>query len=243
VAIVTGAAQGLGASIADALEAEGALVARTDVTGTDVRLDVRERSSIEDAVELVSRTVGLPSVLINNAGLNRIGPSEELDEAVFLEVLDVNLTGALRCCQVAGRRMLTAGRGSIVNVASIYAELGAPGRAAYCASKAGLVGLTRVLAVEWASRGVRVNAVEPGFVRTPMIDNAIAQGLLAEQGVRDRTPLDRLAGPAEVARTVAFLASQDAAYVTGQTVVVDGGYLAYGAPAPASRIPDSTYSP
>ena len=118
-----------------------------------------------------------------------------------------------------------------------------PGRAAYCASKAGLVGLTRVLAVEWAPRGVRVNAVEPGYVRTPMIENAIAQGLLAEQDLRDRTPLDRLAEPDEVARAVVFLASKDAAYVTGQTLVVDGGYLAYGAPAPASAIPITTYSP
>jgi NAD(P)-dependent dehydrogenase (short-subunit alcohol dehydrogenase family) len=139
--------------------------------------------------------------------------------------------------------MLAQGRGSIVNVASINAEVGMPGRAAYCASKAGLVGLTRVLAVEWASRGVRVNAVEPGYVRTPMVENAIAQGLLAEQAMRDRTPLDRLAEPGEVARAVAFLASKDAAYVTGQALVIDGGYLAYGAPAPASQIPATTYSP
>jgi NAD(P)-dependent dehydrogenase (short-subunit alcohol dehydrogenase family) len=185
----------------------------------------------------------LPTVLVNNAGLNRIGPSEDLEEALFQEVVDVNLTGALRCCQVAGRRMLTEGRGSIVNIGSINAEVGMPGRAAYCASKAGLIGLTRVLAVEWASRGVRVNAVEPGYVRTPMVENAIAQGLLSEQAMRDRTPLDRLAEPGEIARTVVFLASKDAAYITGQTLAVDGGYLAYGAPGPASEIPTSTYSP
>jgi NAD(P)-dependent dehydrogenase (short-subunit alcohol dehydrogenase family) len=243
VAIVTGAGQGLGAAIADALEREGALVARTDIEGADVELDVRDRRSVEQAVVAVATTLGEPSVLINNAGLNRIGPSEELEEALFQEVVDVNLTGTLRCCQVAGKRMLARGRGSIVNVASINAEVGMPGRAAYCASKAGLVGLTRVLAVEWAPRGVRVNAVEPGYVRTPMIENAIAQGLLAEQDLRDRTPLDRLAEPGEVARAVVFLASKDAAYVTGQTLVVDGGYLAYGAPAPASAIPITTYSP
>ena len=155
VAIVTGAAQGLGAAIAAALEAEGALVARTDVEGATIELDVRDRGSVERAVAEVAQTFGEPSVLVNNAGLNRIAPSEELEEALFQEVVDVNLTGALRCCQVAGRRMLAQGRGSIVNVASINAEVGMPGRAAYCASKAGLVGLTRVLAVEWASRGVR----------------------------------------------------------------------------------------
>jgi NAD(P)-dependent dehydrogenase (short-subunit alcohol dehydrogenase family) len=243
VALVTGAARGLGAAIADALEAEGARVARTDLAGTDVRLDVRDRASIEAAAELVSRTLGVPSVLVNNAGINRIGPSETLAEEVWADVVDTNLTGALRCCQILGRRMLEAGRGSIVNVASISALVGMPGRAPYCASKAGLVGLTRVLAVEWAARGVRVNAVCPGYVRTPMVANALDQGLLAEQPLRDRTPADRLAEPAEIARAVVFLASSDASYVTGQTLVADGGYTAYGAPQPASAIPSTSYAP
>lgn len=243
VAIVTGAAQGLGAGIADALEREGARVARTDVAGADVELDVRDRGSVERAVAEVASSLGEPTVLVNNAGVNRIGPSETLPEELWQEVVDVNLSGVFRCCQVVGARMLPAGRGSIVNVASISAELGMPGRTAYCATKAGVAGLTRALGVEWAARGVRVNAVAPGYVRTPMLENAIASGLLAEQDMLARIPAGRLASPEDVARAVIFLASADAAYLTGQTIAVDGGYLAYGAPAPASSIPSTTYRP
>jgi NAD(P)-dependent dehydrogenase (short-subunit alcohol dehydrogenase family) len=242
VAVVTGASQGLGASIADALEAAGAVVARTDVEGADHVLDVRHRASIEAAVAAISSSVGVPSVLVNNAGINNVAPSEALEEETWSEVLDTNLTGALRCCQVVGRRMLEARRGSIVNVASITALVGMPGRAAYCASKAGLVGLTRALAVEWARRGVRVNAVCPGYTRTKLVEKAVEAGLLSEQTLRDRTPCDRIAEPAEIAQAVVFLASGDASYVTGQTLVVDGGYLAYGAPAPASAIPSEAFA-
>jgi NAD(P)-dependent dehydrogenase (short-subunit alcohol dehydrogenase family) len=243
VAIVTGASTGLGAAVADALEAAGAAVARTDVEGADYVLNVRDRASIEAAVAAASSGLGAPSVLVNNAGINRVGPSEALEEDVWADVLDTNLTGALRCSQIVGRRMLEAGRGSIVNIASITALVGMPGRAAYCASKAGLVGLTKALAVEWAGRGVRVNSVCPGYTRTRLVESALEEGLLSEQAVRDRTPLDRIAVPAEIAQAVVFLASSDASYVTGQTLVVDGGYLAYGAPAPASSIPSTAFAP
>ena len=246
VAVVTGAAQGLGAAIADALEAEGARVARTDLsrgTGTGVayELDVTDRGSVDRALAEIAERLGEPTILVSNAGINRIGPSETLPEERWQEVVDINLTGAFRCAQAAGVRMLAAGRGSIVSVASISAFVGMPGRAAYCATKAGVVALTRVLAVEWAARGVRVNAVAPGYVGTPMIEQALEAGLLAADELADRTPFGRVASPAEIADAVVFLASPAARYVTGQTLVVDGGYLAYGAPGPATAVPTASF--
>jgi NAD(P)-dependent dehydrogenase (short-subunit alcohol dehydrogenase family) len=246
VAVVTGAAQGLGAAIADALEAEGARVARTDLsrgagTGVAYELDVTDRGSVERALAEIAESLGEPTILVSNAGINRIGPSETLPEERWQEVVDINLTGAFRCAQAAGVRMLAAGRGSIVNVASISAFVGMPGRAAYCATKAGVVALTRVLAVEWAARGVRVNAVAPGYVGTPMVEQALEAGLLEADELADRTPFGRVASPAEIADTVVFLASPAARYVTGQTLVVDGGYLAYGAPGPATTVPTASF--
>ena len=243
VAVVTGAGQGLGAAIADALEAAGARVARTDVEGADFELDVTDRASVERAVTEVAQKLGEPTILVNNAGLGRFGPSEALPEEHWQLVIDVDLTGVFRCSQVVGARMLAAGRGAIVNVASIAAQTGFPGRAAYCAAKAGVVALTRTLGSEWASRGVRVNAVAPGYVRTALVEHALEAGFLSEEGVRWRTPAGRLADPAEIAKAVVFLASPDASYITGETLFVDGGYNAYGAPAPAStRIEPITYT-
>jgi len=243
VAVVTGAAQGLGAAIADALEAAGARVARTDVQGTEIELDVTDRVSVERAVDEVVRSLGEPTILVNNAGLSRFGPSEQLAEEHWQLVIDVDLTGVFRCSQVVGARMLAAGRGAIVNVASIAAQTGFPGRVAYCAAKAGVVALTRTLGSEWATRGVRVNAVAPGYVRTALVEHALEAGFLSEEGVRWRTPADRLADPVEIAKAVVFLASPDASYITGETLFVDGGYNAYGAAAPAStRIEPITYT-
>jgi NAD(P)-dependent dehydrogenase (short-subunit alcohol dehydrogenase family) len=118
-----------------------------------------------------------------------------------------------------------------------------PGRVAYCTTKAGVLGLTRALATEWADRGVRVNAIAPGYVQTPMVANAIRDGLLDEQRLLERIPIGRLAQPEDVAGVAVFLASPAAAYVTGWTIAVDGGFLAYGAPAPLSAAPKRDYSP
>ena len=177
-------------------------------------------------------------MLVNSAGVNRIGPAESFTDEDWEYVLDVNLTGTYRCCRAFGARMLAAGRGSIVNVASIIGpELAMPGRAPYAASKAGIVGLTRVLGIEWAGRGVRVNAVIPGPVRTPMVAQAIADGVLVESEIDDHTPAGRLAEPEDVAGAVVLLCSPQSGFVTAQTLVVDGGYSMYGAAHPASRLP------
>jgi NAD(P)-dependent dehydrogenase (short-subunit alcohol dehydrogenase family) len=250
VAVVVGGSQGIGEAIARALAEAGASVA---VTSRDahvakrlatengpahigVALDVRLSESVEAAATAVAERLGEVTILVNNAGVNRIGSAETMTDEDWALVLDVNLTGVFRCCRAFGVRMLAAGRGSIVNIASITGPLvGMPGRAPYASSKGGVVGLTRTLAVEWASRGVRVNAVLPGPVRTPMVIDAIEEGILDEREIIDRTPAGRLALPEDVAGAVVLLCSPGAGFVTGQTVTVDGGYSAFGAAHPASR--------
>ncbi len=252
VAAVTGARHGIGEAIARALAEAGARVAVThhDPSVAEAlavaigpehagfALDVRSTASVDAAAAAVARRLGEPTVLVNSAGINRIGPAETFPDGDWNEVLDVNLTGLFRCCRAFGSRMLASGRGCIVNIASIIGpQVAMPGRAPYAASKAAIVGLTRVLGVEWAGRGVRVNAVLPGPVRTPMVERAIEDGFILEQEVIDRTPAGRFATPEDVARAVVLLCSADAGFVTGQTLVVDGGYTAYGAAHPATRLP------
>lgn len=257
LALVTGAGQGIGEGIARVLAERGARVVVTDLDGERAEqvassigsnaraygLDVRNRGEIEAVVDEIETGFGPISVLVNNAGVNRVGASETLSEELWLEVVEINLNALFRCTQIVARRMLSRGAGSVINLASANSEVGMPGRAAYCATKTGVVGLTRALAVEWAARGVRVNAVAPGYVRTPMVENAIRDGLLDEELVLDRIPARHLGSIEDIGRAVAFLASDDAAYVTGRTLAIDGGFLAYGAPAPTSAIPDREYRP
>lgn len=243
IAVVTGSTRGIGNAIARELAGAGARVVLTGrdretaaVEAEDVGprhvglgIDIRSRASIDAAVEEILARLGEPSILVNNAGVNQIEPAEEFTEEVWSEIIDVNLTGAFRCCQAFGSRMLAAGHGTIVNVASITGpEIGMAGRAPYAASKGGLVGLTRVLAVEWADRGVRVNAVLPGPVRTPMVEKAIREGFVDEKAIAARTPAGRIAEPEDIARAVLLLVSDRAEFVTGQTLVVDGGYAVAG---------------
>ena len=249
---MTGARAGIGEAIARALAAAGARVAVTHhdlavaealakAIGPDhlgFALDVRSTASVDAAATAVAERLGEPTVLVNSAGINRIGPAESFTDADWSDVLDVNLTGLYRCCRAFGSRMLAGGRGCIVNIASIIgAEVGMPGRAPYAATKAGIVGLTRVLGVEWAGRGVRVNALLPGPVRTPMVERAIAEGIVVEQEVVDRIPAGRFAEPEDVARAAVLLCSPEAGFVTAQTLVVDGGFAIYGAAGPVSRLP------
>ncbi len=215
----------------------GELAAELGKRAIGVELDVRERASVTAAVAQTVERLGEITVLVNNAGVNRVGPTESFDEAVWSDILEINLGGAFRCSQIVGARMLEARRGSIVNLASVQARRASPGRAAYCASKSGLLGLTQALAVEWGARGVRVNAISPGYMKTRLALEAIDAGLMSERELLDRIPAGRLGEAENVASSVVFLASADSEYITGTTIEVDGGYAAYGGPGPASRVP------
>jgi NAD(P)-dependent dehydrogenase (short-subunit alcohol dehydrogenase family) len=167
-------------------------------------------------------------VLVNNAGRTLVAASESVPEDDWRRTLDLNLTACFVLSQEIGRSMLARGRGSIINISSVTGAVAFPRRVAYCVSKAGLDMLTRVLAVEWAARGVRVNAIAPGYVATEMVRELSAGGVLDEAALARRTPLGRLATPEEVAEAAVFLASDAASYVTGTVLRVDGGWTAYG---------------
>jgi 3-oxoacyl-[acyl-carrier protein] reductase len=251
VALVTGAARGIGDAIARRLASDGAKVALADLDlagaeaiaeelGPDavaVPMDVRSWSSVEAAVDAVESALGPVDALVNNAGISRIARSEELPREWWDEVVDVNLSGTWRCSQVIGGRMVGRGSGAIVNLGSTYSEIGAPGRVAYAATKTGVIGLTRVLGTEWAGRGVRVNAVQPGYIDTPMMQITLQAGNVDLAGLLGRIPAARLGGADEVAAVVSFLLSDDASYITGATLRIDGGHLAYGGIPSADQLP------
>ena len=250
VAIVTGAGKGIGEGIAHALARAGARVVVTSRVAADAErlaasfgpghlglgMDVRSSAAVDEAVAAATEALGTPTILVNNAGINCIAPSETYLDDDWARVIDVNLTGVFRCCRAVGARMLEARRGSIVNVASIVGStVGMPWRAPYASSKAGVIGLTRTLAVEWAERGVRVNALLPGPVKTAMIAVAIEQGAVDEQQVIDHTPAGRWGLPEDVADAVLLLCAPEAGFVTGQAIIVDGGYSTFGAAHSAAR--------
>jgi 3-oxoacyl-[acyl-carrier protein] reductase len=245
VAIVTGSSSGIGEATAHALAAAGAAVvvnsrdqARADAVagaieqagGRAVALaaDVSDSEQVTALVDGAVEWLGGLHILVNNAGAGFVAPSEELSEADWRRLIDLDLTAPFLCAQAAGRHMLADGGGVIVNVASVFGHTGIPGRAAYAAAKHGLIGLTRVLGTEWASRGVRCVAVSPGYVATDLVRENMRRGAFDERDIERRTPLGRLATPEEVARVVAFVASDAASYMTGSEVLVDGGWVGYG---------------
>ena len=221
VAVVTGAAGGLGAAVADRLAADGAAVERIDLEGDGRRLDVRDPNAVAAAFGEIGRV----DVLVNCAGIREIVPVLELSAEEWQRVIDVNLGGTFHCSQAAARTMVAAGGGSIVNVASTSALAADPSRTAYCASKAGILGLTRAMALDLGPYGIRVNAVCPGLVRTPLTEPYFADRAFVD-GLADVSPLGRAADPAEIADVVAFLAGDGARHVTGVALPVDGGFLA-----------------
>jgi NAD(P)-dependent dehydrogenase (short-subunit alcohol dehydrogenase family) len=227
--LVTGGTSGIGAAAVLRLAAEGAEVTAagldTGATSAEVRsaassvveLDVRCQDQLEALLEGFSRL----DVLVNAAGIVRRG--EEFRPDAFADVLDVNLTGTMRAC-VAGRKLLADSGGCVVNVASMLSFFGGPLVPGYSASKGGVAALTRSLAVAWATDGIRVNAVAPGWIATDLTA-ALQSDPVVDERILARTPLGRWGRPEDVAGAVSFLCSADAGFVTGVVLPVDGGYL------------------
>lgn len=243
-ALITGGAAGIGLATARALAAEGARLALLDIdaarleaaaaelgAGTEVvplAASVADPDAVRAAFAALDARWGGLDILVNNAGVLGKRAALELGDEEWARVMRVNLDGVFYCAREAGRRMVAQGAGAIVNLGSIYSLVAAPERLAYCAAKAAVAAMTKVLAVEWAACGVRVNAVAPGYVETDLIGRAVRAGELDLAPLARRTPAGRLARPEEVARAILFLLDPASAYITGHVLAVDGGWTAYG---------------
>jgi NAD(P)-dependent dehydrogenase (short-subunit alcohol dehydrogenase family) len=240
-AVVTGAASGLGRAIAVGLAGAGARVLAADLAGQAlaevveeigrdrslaVEVEVTSREAVEALASAAAAELGSIDVLVNSAGIGGRGPADGYPAELWDRVLAVNLTGTFNCCQILGRRMLVAGTGSIVNIASIGGLVGFAGSVGYQASKGGVVQLTRTLAVEWASQGVRVNAIAPCTFETPVVARQRAAEPDLYPAMLARIPMGRFGEPAEIVGPALFLASDASSMVTGHILTVDGGYTA-----------------
>ena len=231
-AVVTGGAKGIGLGVVRELAGVGWQCAILDsdpagqavadeLGGPFVRADVTRPDELRAAFADLAGRFGPLHGLVNSAGINRTGPSAEVTPADWQRVLDVDLSGTFYACQAAYPHM--APGSAIVNLASVFAMRALPGRVAYAAAKHGVVGITRVLAVEWANRPIRVNAVAPSWTDTPLIAAQVAAGTI-DLGVLEHVPFGRLARVEDVTGAIAFLLSDKASFITGQTLYVDGGY-------------------
>jgi 2-deoxy-D-gluconate 3-dehydrogenase len=245
IALVTGSGRGIGEAIAHGLAAHGAHVVITDLpdrlepaeaVADAIRrehgrealvlpLDVTDIGNINDTIAATVDRFGRLDILVNNAGINIPQFALEVTEADWDAVLDINLKGLFFCCQAAGRQMIAQGRGKIINIASQMGVVGYQRRAAYCAAKAGVVNLTRVLAFEWAQHGIRVNAIGPTFIETAL-SAPFWQDEAFKADVLSRIPLGYIGKPEDVIGAAVYLASPAADLVTGHTLLVDGGWTA-----------------
>jgi 3-oxoacyl-[acyl-carrier protein] reductase len=237
VAIVTGSARGIGKAIALALARRGADVVITDIDeavsratskeieglgrrSLAIRCDVSQKADVETLVKTTLDTLGGLDIFVNNAGITRDTLLMRMSEEQWDQVLDINLKGTFFGCQVAGKAMMKARRGRIVNLASIMGLVGNVGQANYAASKGGVIALTRSAAKELAARNINVNAIAPGFIETEMTRELPEK---SRQQFLDIVPLKRVGTPEDVAHLVCFLCSEESSYITGQVIVIDGG--------------------
>jgi len=243
VAVITGAAQGIGRALALALAQRGFALALNDLRPIDETLaqvhdvtpstgfigDISDENVVMDFAEKVKSNWGRVDVLVNNAGISCIQPAEATSAAQFRRVIDVNLVAPFVIARVFGSMMLAQRSGSIINIASIAGLMGIADRVAYNASKHAVIGLTRTLAAEWGGRGVRCNAVCPGWVKTPMDKADQASSGYTDADITNRVPMGRFASPEDIAAAVCFLADpEQSSFVNGQSIVVDGAWTVDG---------------
>jgi NAD(P)-dependent dehydrogenase (short-subunit alcohol dehydrogenase family) len=251
IAVITGAAEGIGWACAQSFAKQGYQLALLDMKADTVKqraaelgpthigmtCNVTQTDDVEAAYKVINETWGRVDVLVNNAGIGeQPGKTLEQNAEAFEKILSVHLTGTFLMSQGALKIMQKQDRdekdlrGAIINLGSIASNLGIPGRNAYSAAKAGILGITRSMACEWGPKGIRVNAIMPGYVETALVADLIKKGTLDINAIKHRTPLGRMAKPSEIAEVIAFLASPQASYVSGATWQVDGAWSALGAP-------------
>ncbi|MBE7216619.1 3-oxoacyl-ACP reductase FabG [Shewanella benthica] len=238
VALVTGASRGIGRAVAETLVSAGATVIGTATSergaaaiqeylgdnGFGLVLDVTDKDSVADLFSGIKEKVGDVNILVNNAGITRDNLLMRMKEDEWGDIIDTNLTSVFRTSKAVMRSMMKKRHGRIINIGSVVGSMGNPGQTNYCAAKAGLLGFTKSLAKEVASRQITVNAIAPGFIQTDMTDELTEE---QQQGIMSQVPMARLGQAQEIANAVLFLASDSAAYITGETLHVNGGmYMA-----------------
>jgi NAD(P)-dependent dehydrogenase (short-subunit alcohol dehydrogenase family) len=241
VAIVTGAGRGIGKEICLTFSREGATVIAVDIDpkgkeevigkinswgrrGLFIKADVGNSSEVIEMARHVMEDFGRIDILVNNAGIVFSSPLLELSEEIWDRVFATNLKGQFLCCREVGKFMIRQEQGNIINVASMAGHSPYSSGGAYSASKAGVIMFTKQLAIEWAKYGIRVNAISPGLIRTPMNERVYEDKVLCEKRIK-LVPLRRIGTPEDISRVALFLATEDSSYMTGQVLIVDGGYL------------------